>query len=190
VAIGLFVDLFRRRMWDDDHAVNIIGTACFSRQNKVRGTAINFLLGIDDEVEDSQEDDFGLGGAGQGAKGGGEAKRIKPTQVLLAKKHKKKALRKALKLQTRADERARLEGQGGGRAARATPRFPALDRLHDPQAFAERLLALLRRWSRALGFDHKLLMMELISRLIAAHRLILLDYYDFLMRYGGGRGST
>ncbi len=35
------------------------------------------------------------------------------------------------------------------------------------QGFAERLLALLRQWFSALKFDHKLLMLELISRVMA-----------------------
>jgi protein SDA1 len=179
LAITLFMELFRRRMWDDDHVVNIIGAACFSRQDKVRGSAIHFLLGIDEEEEGS-EDDFGLGG---GDGGGGSQKRINPNKLMLVKKHKKKALRKALKAQAREDERARLDGadgRPGGRRARP-PRFAALDRLHDPQAFAERMLALLRRWGPALSADHRLLMMELVSRLVAAHRLVLFDFYDFVL---------
>lgn len=36
LAINMFVEMYRRRMWDDDHAVNLIGEACFSRSNKVR----------------------------------------------------------------------------------------------------------------------------------------------------------
>lgn len=177
LAITLFMELFRRHMWDDDHVVNIIGAACFSRQDKVRGSAIHFLLGIDEE-EAGSEDDFGIKSEG----GGGTPKRINPNKLLLVKKHKKKALRKALQAQAREDERARVEGTtpGSGRRTRQ-PRFAALDRLHDPQAFAERMLALLRRWEGALNMDHKLLMMELISRLVAAHRLVLLDFYDYVL---------
>ena len=42
-----------------------------------------------------------------------------------------------------------------------------LNRFFDLQEFAERLLSLLRKWFTALKFDHKLLMLELISRVMA-----------------------
>lgn len=35
LAVNMFVEMYRRRMWDDDYAVNMIGEACFSRSNKV-----------------------------------------------------------------------------------------------------------------------------------------------------------
>ena len=178
MAINIFMELFRRRMWDDDHVVNIIGAACFSRQNKVRGSAVNFLLGIDDELDDGG-DDFGLGGGDdQPAK-----KRIKRIKLAIVKKHKKKALRKALKEQAKEDERVRLEGPASVRRRREAPSFSALDRLHDPQAFAERMVLLMNKWSTTLNFDHKLLMMELVSRVIENHRFFVTEYFDLIMRY-------
>lgn len=175
LAIIFFVEMYKRRMWDDDHAVNLIGEACFSRSNKVRGTSIAFLLGNDEARDDDGEDDFGIK-----ADAKSEAKKIKVTKLLTAKKRAKKKLRTALIKQAK-EERAEKNGLKKGRMGR--PSFSVLDQLHDPQAFAERLLLLMRKWATRLSFEHKLLMMELISRLVSTHKLIVLDFSELLKRY-------
>jgi hypothetical protein len=47
--------------------------------------------------------------------------------------------------------------------------------------FAERLLSRLRQSNEA--FPVRLTMMDVISRLVGAHQLLLLDFYPFLQRY-------
>jgi hypothetical protein len=84
------------------------------------------------------------------------------TQLLTAKKRAKKKLRIALTKQARDDREAK-EGKKG---RRNRPKFSVMDQLHDPQAFAERLLMLMRKWATRLSFEHKLLMMELMSRCV------------------------
>lgn len=176
----MFVEMYKRRMWDDDHAVNIIGAACFSRQNKVRGTAIAFLLGNDaDDADDDddKDDDFGIKKSGEDK----ESKKVRFTQLLTAKKRKKKALKKIFIKQVREERREQHEGKKTKNKHR--PKFSVLDQLHDPQTFAERMLLMLNKMSSKLTFPHKLLMMELISRLVGSHRLILLEFFDLLKRY-------
>jgi protein SDA1 len=58
-----------------------------------------------------------------------------------------------------------------------------LESLHDPGEFAERLLLSLRRWGGVLRFEHKLLMIDLIARVMATHRIVLLEFYDWMLRY-------
>ena len=41
----------------------------------------------------------------------------------------------------------------------------------------------MNKWSTTLNFDHKLLMMELVSRVIENHRLFVTEYFDLIMRY-------
>jgi len=63
VAITMMVELYKRRMWDDTHAVNTIGAACFSRLVTVRNAAIKFFLGVDlepDGEDEEESDDFGI----------------------------------------------------------------------------------------------------------------------------------
>lgn len=59
--------------------------------------------------------------------------------------------------------------------------FHALNMLHDPQSFAERLFRKLERCSDR--FEVRLLILELISLLIGLNKLLLLNYYPFIQRF-------
>lgn len=65
----------------------------------------------------------------------------------------------------------------------STPRFPALQLLHDPQTFAERLYDMLVRYDKRLSLDHKILIMQLLSRVIGAHKLCVLGFYTYIVKY-------
>jgi protein SDA1 len=189
VAISLMIELYRCGMWADAFMVNLIAAACFSRQSAVRVAALHFFLGIDEHIQqddDDEVDDFGIH-RNAAASAGGSRERIKFAQVKTThNKRKKKALRAMFQEQQREDKRRRMgleptkkkeKGKQRGRA------FTVLEHLHDPYAFAERLLLSLRRWGSALKFEHKLLMIELISRIMAEHRVAILEFYDWVVRY-------
>ena len=59
--------------------------------------------------------------------------------------------------------------------------FDALFLLYDPQDFAEKLFKEVEQTNE--GFEIKLMMIELIARLIGIHNLFLLNYYSFLIRF-------
>jgi protein SDA1 len=61
--------------------------------------------------------------------------------------------------------------------------FPALQLLNDPQTFAEKLYDLLNRYDKRFSLDHKILMMQLLSRVMGAHRLCVLGFYTYIIKY-------
>ena len=61
--------------------------------------------------------------------------------------------------------------------------FSALHLLHNPQEFAEKLFRRLEGLNEK--FEVKLMLLELVSRLIGTHQLILLNYYPYIARWGG-----
>ena len=61
--------------------------------------------------------------------------------------------------------------------------FPALQLLNDPQTFAERLYDLLNRYDKRFSLDHKILMMQLLSRVMGAHKLCVLGFYTYIIKY-------
>jgi|TARA_B110000971_G_scaffold8312_1_gene8072 protein SDA1 len=61
-------------------------------------------------------------------------------------------------------------------------RFAAMTLVNDPQAFAERLFHRLSSGS-SLKFDTKMLLIQVLSRVVGLHRLHLLHLYPFLQRY-------
>ena len=62
-SLDVLVKLYRKKVWEDNKTVNVMAAACFSAESKVRATALNFFLGIDDEQmakldEDSDDEDL------------------------------------------------------------------------------------------------------------------------------------
>jgi len=56
--------------------------------------------------------------------------------------------------------------------------------LHDPQAFAETLFAKhLQKASSPLKIEQKITILNLVSRLIASHKLTLLGLYSWILKY-------
>lgn len=88
---------------------------------------------------------------------------------------KKKKIRK-LKRVMRVVEKSKRRGQ-----AASAESFAAMQLLHDPQSFAERLLV--RCQARGVSFEMRLALMQVVSRAIGVHELILENFYPFVQRY-------
>jgi len=66
----------------------------------------------------------------------------------------------------------------------ASLNFSAIHLLHDPQAFAETLFSKhLQKSSSPLNINQKIIVLNLVTRLVASHKLILLGIYSWIMRY-------
>ena len=61
--------------------------------------------------------------------------------------------------------------------------FSALHLLRDPQGFAEKLFAKnLQQMKVRLNLSQKLLVLQLVSRLIGLHKLIIISFYSYFQR--------
>lgn len=97
------------------------------------------------------------------------------TQGVSRTKAKKQA---KLKRQMASIRKAGRREEGNNGEAR----FAAMQLVNDPQAFAEHLFGRLQSGS-ALKFDTKMLLIQVVSRVVGLHRLHLLHLYPFLQRY-------
>jgi protein SDA1 len=62
--------------------------------------------------------------------------------------------------------------------------FSAFHLLHDPQGFAEALFAKhLQNTKSKLNLEQKLLVLQLVSRLIGLHKLTVLSFYSYFLKY-------
>ncbi|GAB1601700.1 protein SDA1 homolog [Argonauta hians] len=166
-SLDVMIELYRRNTWKDAKTVNVISTACFSKVTKILVAALKFFLSIDathDTESESEEDETPMS--------------KKSTSDLLlgnrvAKKTKKrqKRLNRALHVLKKHRKKKRP----------STINFSALHLLHDPQEFADRLFKQLQSSNEY--YDVKILMMDLISRLIGVHNLFSLNFYPFLQKY-------
>lgn len=69
----------------------------------------------------------------------------------------------------------------GKKKTNGLPHFSALNLIYDPQDFAEKLFKLVETTNE--GFELKLSILDLISRLIGVHALYLNNYHTFLLKF-------
>lgn len=173
IALDILTELYKKGVWDDAKTVNAIANACFSNNTKVMIAGLAFFLGRDedemrDENSDTSEDE--------------ETSSVSRKQAKEAKM--------ANKVNKKTRKRARIEERMDKRAAKIRKKVKvdpfntkALHLIYDPQKMAERLLALLSDKRELKRIDIKLMLMNLISRLVGVHQLYLFNLYPLLQRY-------
>uniref|UniRef100_A0A671RD17 Protein SDA1 n=1 Tax=Sinocyclocheilus anshuiensis TaxID=1608454 RepID=A0A671RD17_9TELE len=156
ISLDVMVELYKRNIWNDGKTVNVITTACFCKVTKILVAGLKFFLGKDeDEKKDSDSES--------------EVRLVFPRDLMIrystgnkSSKNKKK-LEKAMKV-------LKVE----------------LSVFHNQQIsvlfyFAEKLLKQLESSNER--FEVKIMMMELISRLVGIHELFLFHFYPFVQRF-------
>lgn len=129
-------------------------------------TALTFFLGKDESPEDeSDESDSD------------EDNNPTPMEVALANRVNKKTKKRKKLL-----ERTKKVIKKSKKKDKAVSfNFSAIHLIHDPQSMAEKLFKSLETFNER--FEVKLMVMNLISRLVGIHELILLNFYPFLQRF-------
>ncbi|XP_022361724.1 protein SDA1 homolog isoform X2 [Enhydra lutris kenyoni] len=164
ISLDVMIELYRRNIWNDAKTVNVITTACFSKVTKILVAALTFFLGKDEEEKqdsDSESEDEG------------PTARDLLVQYATGKKSSKhkKRLEKAMKVLKKQKKKKKPE----------VFNFSAIHLIHDPQDFAEKLLKQLE--SSTERFEVKMMLMNLVSRLVGIHELFLFNFYPFLQRF-------
>ena len=166
IALDIMIELYNKNIWTDSKTVNVISTGCFSKIAKILATALKFFLGSDKnengESESESDDDDNMPSASDLANSNKVNKKTRKRKRLLArtkqvvKKQKKKSKPESFN-------------------------FSAIHLLNDPQSFAENLFKSLETFNER--YELKLLLINLISRLVGIHELFLLNFYPYLQRY-------
>uniref|UniRef100_A0A4W3HDN3 Protein SDA1 n=1 Tax=Callorhinchus milii TaxID=7868 RepID=A0A4W3HDN3_CALMI len=156
MSLDVMIELYKRNIWNDAKTVNVITTACFSKVTKILVAALKFFLGKDEDEKDSDsesEDD-------------GPTARDIITRYTTGKKNTKykRKLEKAMKVLKKHKKKKHPE----------VFNFSAIHLIHDPQDFAEKLFKQLE--SSKERFEVKMMMMNLISRLVGIHEVINILY--------------
>ncbi|XP_044538351.1 protein SDA1 homolog isoform X2 [Gracilinanus agilis] len=164
ISLDVMIELYKRNIWNDTKTVNVITTACFSKVTKILVAGLKFFLGKDeDEKEDSDSESEDDGPTARDLL-------VKYSTGKKSSKHKKK-LEKAMKVLKKQKKKKKPE----------VFNFSAIHLIHDPQDFAEKLLKQLE--SSKERFEVKMMLMDLISRLVGIHELFLFNFYPFIQRF-------
>lgn len=169
-ATKLTRELWRRGIWDDSRTVEIMTQAALHPDIKVSVAGARFFLGADKERQEAFENDssdeegFDLSGL----------------------KHKLQVNKKSGKRGKKIDQAMRLLKKKNSSKSSATYlNFSAIHLLRDPQGFAESLfdMHLSNKAANKYDIEHKILFMNLVSRLIGTHKLSVLGMYSFFLKY-------
>uniref|UniRef100_A0A8C7Y1V7 Protein SDA1 n=1 Tax=Oryzias sinensis TaxID=183150 RepID=A0A8C7Y1V7_9TELE len=159
ISLDVMVELYKRNIWNDAKTVNVITTACFSKVTKV---CISMLFYLKDVLLVSLTFQ----------KEGPSARDLMVRYSTGKKTSKnKKKLDKAMKVLKKHKKKKKAE----------VFNFSAIHLIHDSQDFSEKLLKQLE--SSKERFEVKIMMMELISRLVGIHELFLFNFYPFVQRF-------
>ena len=167
-AVKITRELWKRQIWTDARAVEVMRLAALSENEKVITGGVRFFLGGDKEREEAaeesdDEEDVDMARlrhqAGINKKTKKGARDLKKAAATVRKKEKKKNAPHPLN-------------------------FSALHLLHDPQGFAESLFSKHVQNSKAkLALESKLLVLQLVSRLVGLHKLTVLSLYSYFLKH-------
>ncbi|PWY90131.1 SDA1 domain protein [Aspergillus heteromorphus CBS 117.55] len=167
-AIKLTRELWKRQIWSDAKAVDVMKEASLAQNEKVIVGGVRFFLGGDkerEEMEDESSDEEAIDmgqvrhQAGINKKTRSNARAVAKARAAVKKKERKKNQPHPLN-------------------------FSALHLLHDPQGYAESLFSKhLQNTKSKLNLDQKLMVLQLITRLVGLHKLHIMHLYSYFQKY-------
>ncbi|KAK1443022.1 hsda/sda1-related protein [Babesia gibsoni] len=169
------VEMYKRGIWRDSYTINEIAACTAAPNLKLVLAATHFLLGTKNHfdvayeaLENPEEEIANLEMLSkQNAHLGVHSKKSEGRQNRIARSKKK--LEKQLK---RSKRRMELT---------AVHEFAAIDEIRNPQNFTEELFERARR--KDVTFNPKLTLLHLVSVIIARHRLLLPNFYSYILKY-------
>ena len=166
-AIKLTRELWKRQIWTDAKPVDVMKEACLSDNEKVVVGATRFFLGGDkerEELEDESSDE----------------------EVDLSKIRHQMGVNKKSKKQKKAYDKAvdKVHRQEKKKTRPHPLNFSAFHLLHDPQSFAEQLFSKhLQNTKAKLSLDTRILVLQLVTRLIGLHKLTVVALYSWFIKF-------
>ncbi|KAJ4152974.1 hypothetical protein LMH87_009489 [Akanthomyces muscarius] len=166
-AIKITREMWKRQIWTESKPVDVMKEACLSDNEKVVIGAVRFFLGGDkerEELEDESSDE----------------------EVDLAKVKHQVTINKKTKKQKKTYSKAvdKIKRQERKKNAPHPLNFSALHLLHDAQGFAEQLFSKhLQNTKTKLSLDSKLLVLQLVTRLVGLHKLTVVPLYSWFIKY-------
>ncbi|EXJ90391.1 hypothetical protein A1O1_03492 [Capronia coronata CBS 617.96] len=167
-AVKITREMWKRQIWTDAKAVEIMKEAALSDNEKCVVGGVRFFLGGDKEREELEDESSDEETVDMG----------KLRHQIGVNKKSKKAERRLEKAAATIRRKEKKKGQPH------PLNFSALHLLHDPQGFAETLFSKHLQSSKSkLNLEQKLLVLQLVSRLIGLHKLTVISFYSYFLKY-------
>ena len=170
-AVKLTRELWKRQIWTDAKAVSIMAIASQAQDAKVVTAGVRFFLGGDQEREEAAEED-------SGDEDEIDMGKLRHQQGINKKTTKRDKELKAAAAKVKKRERKKKQPHALN--------FSALHLLHDPQGFAEKLFQQHLQPAQPkvrLTLEQKLLVLQLVTRLVGLHKLTLIPLYSYFLKF-------
>ena len=176
-AIQICRELWRKEIWRDPKTVLIMRTAALHTNPQIVMGAVRFLLGENDDKKDKENsDNSDYENENAMLEGIEKVKKLKfKAQKSGMSGKKQRQIKKAVAL---VKKRGKNRGE-----KKISLNFAAIHILHDPQAFAEQLFHRHLFKKSVLNEEQKLLLLNLLSRLIGSHKLYIEEFYSWILRF-------
>ncbi|KIW85412.1 hypothetical protein Z517_00802 [Fonsecaea pedrosoi CBS 271.37] len=167
-AVKITREMWKRQIWTDAKAVEIMKEAALADNEKCVIGGLRFFLGGDkerEELEDESSDE--------------------ETVDISKLRHQIGVNKKSKKTERKLEKAAAIVRRKEKKKGQPHPlNFSALHLLHDPQGFAETLFSKhLQSAKSKLNLEQKLLALQLVSRLIGLHKLTVISFYSYFLKY-------
>lgn len=162
----------------DAKTVSLLALACFHPHPKVQSSAVRFFLG---DLHNSED-----GNSSDGSSDEDVIPDVNKMQHQRKINKKTKGGDRKVRAAAAVARRIRREAQDGkGEKAEGDGRanFAALYLLNDPQGFGERLFENLSKGDKRMGIELKVRVMQLLSRVMGAHKCSILSFYSYVVKY-------
>lgn len=167
-AVRLTREMWRRQIWTDAKPVQVMKEACLADSEKVVVGGVRFFLGGDkerEEMEDDSSDDEAI-----------DLKKMQHQHGINKKSKKQARQYKSAVEKVKKHERKKTQPH--------PLNFSALHLLHDPQGFAEQLFQKhLLNTKTKLALESKLLVLQLVTRLVGLHKLTVINLYSWFIKF-------
>ncbi|KAF8136121.1 SDA1-domain-containing protein [Boletus edulis] len=180
-AVILTKQLWQKQTWSDAKSVSIVALGCFHPVVKVQSASLHFFLGSDDDKENSDDEPDQASISFTPASSSSHLPQEVDVKALHHRREINKKTRSADKKLQKQLNAAKKQKYNPSESS--TPNFPALQLLNDPQSFAEKLYDNLSRYDKRFSLDHKILVMQLLSRVMGSHKLSVLPFYTYILKY-------
>ncbi|KAF9475067.1 SDA1-domain-containing protein [Pholiota conissans] len=160
-AVVLTKELWKKKVWSDAKTVSIVAQGCFHPVTKVQSASLHFFLGSEEDDDSEEKEDVDV----------------------RALHHKREINKKTRSGDKKLRKQLKTAKKKKFNKAPSTPNFSAIQLLNDPQTFGEKLYDMLNAYEKRFSLDHKILIMQLLSRVMGSHKLCVLGFYTYIVKY-------
>ena len=166
-TLNILITLYQKKIWNDDRTINSIAKCISINDIKMSSAACQFFLSEYniDEADTSSEE---------------ELDELKNKYKLLGKSNNRKTKQRKAKLKELMKSIERKEKRRS--KVIINKDFMPIDRIKDPLTFSQELFKKGNSYQRG-EFSHKIIIIRLLGRVLGRHRLLLDNYFSFMLNF-------